>query len=109
MGKQRKLLTVVVPADKDKKPYKTYIDDSLEAFQQMVGGYIETVPVARDVIAVVNEEGLLLGLPVNRRMPQLVGDLFLMSRAIDRYGRFNGLTQQQADAWLRMLGVKEET
>jgi hypothetical protein len=42
-------------------------DFSLEELQEIVGGYIETVPTyKRGEILVVNEEGKLLGLPFNR-------------------------------------------
>jgi hypothetical protein len=38
---------------------------SLERLQELVGGYIETIPLDKDTILVVNEEGKLKGLPVN--------------------------------------------
>ena len=40
-------------------------DNTLEAFQKAVGGYIETVTVFRDLVLIVNEEGRILGLPYN--------------------------------------------
>lgn len=40
------------------------IANRLEALQAMVGGYIETVPFG-DHLAIVNEEGRIMGLPVN--------------------------------------------
>lgn len=41
------------------------IPDTLEAMQQTVGGYIESVSFEREAI-VCNEQGKLLGLPYNR-------------------------------------------
>ena len=42
------------------------IDNSLEALQAAVGGYIETLTLIPDqVVMIVNEEGLLMGLEVN--------------------------------------------
>lgn len=41
------------------------IENTLEAFQELVGGYIETFTFSTDVTLVINEEGRLLGLPVN--------------------------------------------
>ena len=41
------------------------IENSLEALQQAVGGYIETVTFATDACVICNEEGRLLGLPIN--------------------------------------------
>lgn len=42
------------------------IENTLEAFQEAVGGYIETVTlVPEKVVMIVNEEGRLRGLPWN--------------------------------------------
>lgn len=41
------------------------IDNTLEALQAAVGGYIETITVATDACIVCNEEGRLLNLPFN--------------------------------------------
>ena len=38
---------------------------SLEAFQKAVGGYIEVVTVASDLVLICNEEGRLLDMPFN--------------------------------------------
>lgn len=47
----------VVPVD---------IDNTLEALQAAVDGYIETVPLVADkAVMIVNEEGLLRGMPYN--------------------------------------------
>ena len=41
------------------------MDNTLEALQAFVGGYIETVRLFKDVVVICNEEGRLLGLPEN--------------------------------------------
>lgn len=42
------------------------IENTLEALQKVVGGYIETVRLrVGNAVMIVNEEGLLLGLPYN--------------------------------------------
>lgn len=41
------------------------IENTLEAFQELVGGYIETFTFSTDTTLVINEEGRLLGLPMN--------------------------------------------
>lgn len=41
------------------------IDNELEAFQNIVGGYIESLPVDDDILMIVNEEGKLLSLLPN--------------------------------------------
>jgi hypothetical protein len=51
---------------------------SLKRLQKLVGGHIEMVWVGEPYNSnclMVNEEGLLLGLPRNPKFPQLVGDV----------------------------------
>lgn len=48
-----------------KKAEDKRIKNTLEAYQEVVGGYIETVTLATDMIIVCNEEGRLMDLPYN--------------------------------------------
>lgn len=48
-----------------KKPRITEIENNLTALQEAVGGYIETVTLAKDCCIICNEEGRLQGLPYN--------------------------------------------
>lgn len=41
------------------------VPSTLEALQELVGGYIETVTVATDAAIICNEEGCLIGLEPN--------------------------------------------
>ena len=63
MGKIR-ILYVPVSGASDIKT----IDNTLEAFQQLEGGYIETDHVGQGVIAIVNEDGIALDLPLNKNI-----------------------------------------
>lgn len=36
------------------------IENSLQALQDRLGGYIETITISRDIVAIVNEEGRIL-------------------------------------------------
>lgn len=50
------------------------IENKLEAFQEAVDGYIETVTLVPDeVVMIVNEEGLLRGLGINPLATALCG------------------------------------
>ena len=40
---------------------------TLKELQNYVGGYFETLPVATTQLMVVNEEGKLINLPINKR------------------------------------------
>ncbi|MBQ0161100.1 MAG: DUF3846 domain-containing protein [Bacteroidales bacterium] len=52
---------------------KNGTDFELEELQEMVGGLIEIVHLPKGMIAVVNEEGMILELPLNDAMAVLFG------------------------------------
>lgn len=62
--KEAQILAIV--KDPGKPPrVEPLFDNTLEAFQRAVGGYIETVTVCSDLVLVVNEEGRIRCLPFN--------------------------------------------
>lgn len=61
-------VVIVEPA---RAPYKKTIPNTLEAMQEIVGGYIEIVNIGHTetggtIAIVVNEEGKIINLPMNR-------------------------------------------
>ena len=48
--------------------YHTHIENSLEALQETVGGFIETVTLSDNLVLICNEEGRIWGLPLNFKM-----------------------------------------
>ena len=78
----------------------------MEAMQQMVGGYIEVIPL-EDVCLVCNEEGKLMGLPGSRRLGDdiIAGTFFLAGNTPD--GGFCSLTPEQIDRWGRHFAQPE--
>ena len=61
-------LTVLV-VEPEQPPYVKSIEDSLQSLQTEVGGSIEAVYPFDDPVAIIcNEEGKLLGLPLNRAL-----------------------------------------
>lgn len=48
-----------------KSPELIEVENTLTALQEQVGGHIEVLSLGRKVVAILNEEGLLLGLPYN--------------------------------------------
>ncbi len=60
-----------------KEPKVKEIDPSLEAMQKEVGGYIQALfPFEEAVALVCNEEGKLLGLPLNRALRDENGEVY---------------------------------
>jgi hypothetical protein len=74
-----KIKAIVKRAD-EPVGHMTNISCSLENLQKHVGGYIETVTIARDLVIICNEEGRLLGLPHNCRIAgvDFVGDIVIL-------------------------------
>ena len=62
--KENQILVIIKEPGKDPRTDPLF-DNTLEAFQKAVGGYIETVTVASDLCLVVNEEGRIRNLPYN--------------------------------------------
>lgn len=58
-------ILVMVKKPGEQPAVEPFFDNTLEAFQEAVGGYIETVTLADDVVIICNEEGRLMGLPYN--------------------------------------------
>ena len=59
-------------------PRHVWVSDTLNNLQKLVGGYIETVTLADDLVVICNEEGRLKGLPFNFRISEtlsFVGDV----------------------------------
>ena len=80
------------------------IDNTLEALQEAVGGYIETVTIARDTVIICNEEGRLLGYPPNVRFlgVDFVGTILICGVKRDLF-----CDVPHPDAWLEELDKKE--
>jgi hypothetical protein len=97
---------LVVIVEPGKKPYKKTIKNELGKFNDIVGGYIENVFIGeqdgKKFGIVINEEGKLIGLPVNRI---LVGfDVLVGPMCITAYnyeGDSVTLTDTEADRFVR--------
>ena len=78
------------------------IDNTLEALQKAVGGYIETVSIFTDVTLICNEEGRLTGLPYNMDFAgiRFVGPVLVVGRSEDD---FRSLTDEEFTAIMRWI------
>lgn len=55
----------VIVKNPGEAPEEREVPNTLEALQALVGGYIEAVPLSRDAVILVNEEGKMRGLAPN--------------------------------------------
>lgn len=90
------LTTVIVPADSE--AYVAEIPNTLEDMQELVGGYIQTARLTSGIDIVCNEEVHIIGLPVNRNFPAIVGTFFLI-RNDYMDGEMHGLNSRIANNW----------
>lgn len=103
----------IVVVEPDEKPYKLTIDNELEAFNKIVGGYLEIVPIGRTkkgakVAVHLNENGKLDELPFNRNLigfDILVGTFFIT--AFNLQGDYVSLTNEEAEKYIRIFSPIE--
>lgn len=97
-----KIQVLMMPADRP--AYATNIENTLKNMQKTVGGHIECVKLSSGDVLVVNEEGKLQGLPVNKNIKKgtfrgdvIVGDCFICGQAGEELTDINDLTKR---VWL---------
>lgn len=106
--------TKVVIVEPEKQPYTSEIPADLDAYQQIVGGWIEVVrPFSDNVCIVCNEEGKLIGLPPNRPLSHdgrvydvISGTFFVVGIDFGREGQeFCSLTDEQVEMYTDYFGI----
>ena len=93
----------------ERSPYEVELENSLGAMQRRVGGTIEAVyePGGRDAALICNDEGKLLGLPLNRALRDEEGEIydviagtFFICGAPPDSESFASLADEQMDYWM---------
>lgn len=95
-----------------KEPYEAHIDGKLKTLQGFVGGLIEAIyPFDDEHVALIcNEEGKLLGLPLNRALRDgngniydIVSGTFLLCAAPPDSENFEGLSSEQIQKYMEQF------
>ena len=95
------------------RPEVREIDDTLETMRQMVGGLIQAIyPFEEPVALICNDEGKLLGLPMNRGLRDEKGELYdILCGTFFLCGTsgedFTSLTDGQIEKYQQMFAVPE--
>ena len=105
----------VLIAEPEKKPYAKDIDGKLETMQELVGGLIQVLYPFEDRVALVcNDEGKLLGLPLNRALRgedgkpyDIISGTFLLCAAPADSDDFQSLTEEQAAKYQALYRAPE--
>lgn len=98
----------------EKEPCVKDVSVALEALQKEVGGYIQAIYPFEDQVALLcNEEGKLLGLPLNRVLRDRDGEIydiisgnFLIVGLGDE--QFESLTEDQINKYSSLYAVPEK-
>ena len=102
----------VVIVEPNENPREEFIENELNVFQDIVGGYIECLRIGNGLMLVCNDEGKLIGLPKNRRLKTnvyddvIVGTFFVTKD--DGEGDFASLSTKDIIATNIMFGLGKE-
>lgn len=106
----------VLVVEPNRTPYPAEITDGLTGMQQIVGGLIDAVyPFAEPVALVCNDEGKLLGLPLNRalydaetgKLYDVIAGTFILCGCPADEDSFTGLTEEQVARYTELFREPE--
>ena len=106
-GQRMKENLRILMVESHKAPYEASVPHELTAMQQTVGGLIEVVRNGDGTLLVCNEEGKLLGMEGNRRIPGdvLAGPFFVVGDAGET---FRSLTEEELERYRERFAEIEE-
>ena len=87
----------ILKVEPGKLPYEKEIENTLEAMQAEVEGFIEVIPVGHDMVVVCNEEGKCYGMQPNRWLGNdiVCGPFFVAAEAYDEERNLASLNDAQ--------------
>lgn len=97
----------VLIVEPNELPYEKEIPNTLEAKQEIVGGYIECTSILDDdsVSIICNEEGKINGLPLNRYIGHdIIAGTFIIAGDDYENGEFKSLTDEQIKKYKERFG-----
>ena len=106
-GQRMKEKLRILMVEPHKAPYEASVPHELTAMQQTVGGLIEVVRNGDGTLLVCNEEGKLLGMEGNRRIPGdvLAGPFFVVGDAGET---FRSLTEEELERYRERFAEIED-
>lgn len=103
MAKHEDKILVIIKRPGEEPHVENGFPNTLEALQQAVGGYIETVRIASGEVLILNEEGWILDLPINRAFGRDFAGTMVLAGV--RGDEFCSLQASRVPYLLRSMGL----
>lgn len=105
--KEQTIRCIVV--EPKQKPKVEFIENTLEAKQKIVGGYIEVINLDETAVLICNDEGKLIGLEPNRRIyNDIIAGTFLIVGSEVNNPNFISLSEANCEKYSRIFDrIKE--
>lgn len=106
----------ILVVEPGKAPVEREITGTLDSMQEVVGGMVQGLYIAEDIAIICNEEGKLLGLPLNRAIFDqetheireiIAGTFFVCGAPIDSES-FAPLTDEQIQTYRKRFALPEQ-
>lgn len=106
----------ILVVEPGKAPVEREITGTLDSMQEVVGGMVQGLYIAEDIAIICNEEGKLLGLPLNRAIFDqetheireiIAGTFFICGAPIDSES-FASLTDEQIQTYRKRFALPEQ-
>lgn len=62
------MITACIVVEPGKEPFRLDVQEKLESYQTIVGGYIQAVRLKNGLLLLCNEDGIMRQLPYNRNV-----------------------------------------
>ena len=98
----------VLKVEPHEHPKECILENTLEALQEAVDGYIDIIGLEDDICILLNDEGKLIGLEGNRSLGDdiLVGNFYICGS--DAEGNLTSLTDEEIEFYTEMFYEPQE-
>lgn len=106
---------VILLVEPGKAPRRAEIDGSLQSMQELVGGTIQAIyPFEEPVALICNDEGKMIGLPLNRclrnengKIYDIIAGTFFLCNAPADSENFESLSERQVSYYMTQFRCAE--
>lgn len=105
MSKSKMIRVILV--EPDKEPYVREISNSLNSFQNIVGGLIEYINLENNVDIICNDEGKMMGFDFNRIIKNdVIAGNFIIAGVNLKTGNIISIPKNKIENYLEMFSLE---